>query len=161
MSGLFLFTENCRKYFVDYKQQKLYNSFENGNTLGGTKMVSILGQNIKKLRKEKGLSAYKLSKIAEIGTTTISEIENGKRQSLNSTTIGKIANALNITTDKLMSIEENKEYIVTDIEQTFKVILSSDELLLDDIELSNSEKLQIESALNATFAMIRSQRKLK
>ncbi|KEI10549.1 XRE family transcriptional regulator [Clostridium sp. K25] len=124
-------------------------------------MVSILGQNIKKLRKEKGLSAYKLSKIAEIGTTTISEIENGKRQSLNSTTIGKIANALNITTDKLMSIEENKEYIVTDIEQTFKVILSSDELLLDDIELSNSEKLQIESALNATFAMIRSQRKLK
>lgn len=60
-----------------------------------------------------------------------------------------------------MNIEENKEYIVTDIEQTFKVILSSDELLLDDIELSNNEKLQIESALNATFAMIRSQRESK
>ncbi|KOA94263.1 helix-turn-helix domain-containing protein [Clostridium botulinum] len=121
-------------------------------------MISILGQNIKQLRQEKGLSAYKLSKIAGIGTTTISEIENGKRQSLNSTTIEKIATALNITTDKLMNIEENKEYIVTDIEQTFKVILSSDELLLDDLELSENEKLQIKSALNATFAIIRFQR---
>lgn len=124
-------------------------------------MISILGQNIKKIRTEQGLSAYKLSKIAKVGTTTISEIENGKRQSLNSTTIEKIATALNITTDKLMNIEENKEYIVTDIEQTFKIILSSDELILDDIELSNNEKLQIESALNATFAVIRSQRKSK
>ncbi|EJO5349354.1 helix-turn-helix transcriptional regulator [Clostridium botulinum] len=121
-------------------------------------MISILGQNIKKIRTEKGLSAYKLSKLAKVGTTTISEIESGKRQSLNSTTIEKIANALNISTDKLMDVEENKEYIVTDIEQTIKLILTSDELVLDDINLSDNEKLQIESALNATFAMIRNQR---
>ncbi|ABS40442.1 MULTISPECIES: helix-turn-helix domain-containing protein [Clostridium] len=121
-------------------------------------MISILGQNIKKIRTEKGLSAYKLSKLARVGTTTISEIENGKRQSLNSTTIEKIANALNISTDRLMDVEENKEYIVTDIEQTIKLILTSDELVLDDIKLSDTEKLQIESVLNATFAMIRSQR---
>ncbi len=121
-------------------------------------MISILGQNIKKIRTEKGLSAYKLSKLAKVGTTTISEIESGKRQSLNSTTIEKIANALNISTDKLMDVEENKEYIVTDIEQTIKLILTSDELVLDDIKLSDNEKLQIESALNATFAMIRDQR---
>ncbi|MHB8035802.1 transcriptional regulator [Clostridium botulinum] len=121
-------------------------------------MISILGQNIKKIRTEKGLSAYKLSKLAKVGTTTISEIENGKRQSLNSTTIEKIANALNISTDKLMDVEENKEYIVTDIDQTIKLILTSDELVLDDIKLSNTEKLQIESALNAAFAMIRDQR---
>ncbi|MBY6898767.1 helix-turn-helix domain-containing protein [Clostridium botulinum] len=121
-------------------------------------MISILGQNLKKIRTEKGLSAYKLSKLARVGTTTISEIENGKRQSLNSTTIEKIANALNISTDRLMDVEENKEYIVTDIEQTIKLILTSDELVLDDIKLSDNEKLQIESALNATFAMIRSQR---
>ncbi|KEI87698.1 helix-turn-helix transcriptional regulator [Clostridium botulinum] len=121
-------------------------------------MISILGQNIKKIRTEKGLSAYKLSKLAKVGTTTISEIESGKRQSLNSTTIEKIANALNISTDKLMDVEENKEYIVTDIEQTIKLILTSDELVLDDIKLSDNEKLQIESALNATFAMIRNQR---
>ncbi|HBJ2608683.1 helix-turn-helix transcriptional regulator [Clostridium botulinum] len=121
-------------------------------------MISILGQNIKKIRTEKGLSAYKLSKLAKVGTTTISEIESGKRQSLNSTTIEKIANALNISTDKLMDVEENKEYIVTDIEQTAKLILTSDELVLDDIKLNDNEKLQIESALNATFAMIRDQR---
>ncbi|HDK7165885.1 TPA: helix-turn-helix transcriptional regulator [Clostridium botulinum] len=121
-------------------------------------MISILGQNIKKIRTEKGLSAYKLSKLAKVGTTTISEIENGKRQSLNSTTIEKIANTLNISTDKLMDVEENKEYVVTDIEQTINLILSSDELVLDDIKLNKTEKLQIESALNATFAMIRDQR---
>ncbi len=57
-----------------------------------------------------------------------------------------------------MDVEENKEYIVTDIEQTIKLILTSDELVLDDIKLSDNEKLQIESALNATFAMIRNQR---
>ncbi|WP_045905935.1 helix-turn-helix domain-containing protein [Clostridium botulinum] len=122
-------------------------------------MISILGQNIKKIRTEKGLSAYKLSKLAKVGTTTISEIENGKRQSLNSTTIEKIANALNISTDKLMDVEENKEYVVTDIEQTIKLVLSSDELVLDDIKLNETEKLQIESALNATFAIIRNQRR--
>lgn len=116
------------------------------------------GTKYKKIRTEKGLSAYKLSKLARVGTTTISEIENGKRQSLNSTTIEKIANALNISTDRLMDVEENKEYIVTDIEQTIKLILTSDELVLDDIKLSDTEKLQIESVLNATFAMIRSQR---
>ncbi|MHB9947020.1 XRE family transcriptional regulator [Clostridium botulinum] len=120
--------------------------------------ISILGLNIKRIREEKGISAYRLAKNAGVGVSTISQIETGKRQSLNSTTIEKIANALNTSTDTLMDIEENKEYVVTDIEQTVNLILTSDELVLDDIKLSTTEKLQIESALNATFAMIRNQR---
>ncbi|NFC86286.1 XRE family transcriptional regulator [Clostridium botulinum] len=120
--------------------------------------ISILGLNIKRIREEKGVSAYRLAKNAGVGVSTISQIETGKRQSLNSTTIEKIANALNTSTDTLMDIEENKEYVVTDIEQTVNLILTSDELVLDDIKLSTTEKLQIESALNATFAMIRNQR---
>ncbi|HIG0358917.1 TPA: helix-turn-helix domain-containing protein [Clostridium sporogenes] len=120
--------------------------------------ISILGLNIKRIREEKGISAYRLAKNAGVGVSTISQIETGKRQSLNSTTIEKIANALNISADTLMDIEENKEYVVTDMEQTINLILTSDELVLDDIKLSDTEKLQIESALNATFAMIRNQR---
>ncbi|GAA0735355.1 helix-turn-helix transcriptional regulator [Clostridium oceanicum] len=121
--------------------------------------ISIMGLNIKKIREKKGMSAYRLAKDAKVGVSTISQIESGKRQSLNSNTAEKIANTLNVSVDELMATETNKEYIVTDIEQTIKLILSSDELLLDDLELTDTEKLQIESALNATFTLIRNQRK--
>ncbi|MBO0572788.1 helix-turn-helix transcriptional regulator [Clostridium botulinum] len=120
--------------------------------------ISILGLNIKRIREEKGISAYRLAKDANVGVSTISQIETGKRQSLNSKTAEKIATTLGVSVDELMTTETDVEYVVTDIEQTIKLILSSDELVLDDIELNGTEKLQIESALNATFAMIRSQR---
>ncbi|HBJ2613297.1 TPA: helix-turn-helix transcriptional regulator [Clostridium botulinum] len=120
--------------------------------------ISILGLNIKRIREEKGISAYRLAKDANVGVSTISQIETGKRQSLNSKTAEKIATTLGISVDELMTTESDVEYVVTDIEQTIKLILSSDELVLDDIKLNETEKLQIESALNATFAMIRDQR---
>ncbi|AUN22290.1 transcriptional regulator [Clostridium botulinum] len=120
--------------------------------------ISILGLNIKRIREEKGISAYRLAKDANVGVSTISQIETGKRQSLNSKTAEKIATTLGVSVDELMTTETDVEYVVTDIEQTIKLILSSDELVLDDIELNDTEKLQIESALNATFAMIRNQR---
>ncbi|MCW6059733.1 helix-turn-helix transcriptional regulator [Clostridium sporogenes] len=120
--------------------------------------ISILGLNIKRIREEKGISAYRLAKDANVGVSTISQIETGKRQSLNSKTAEKIATTLGVSVDELMTTESDVEYVVTDIEQTIKLILSSDELVLDDIKLNETEKLQIESALNATFAMIRDQR---
>ncbi|MCX7884274.1 MAG: helix-turn-helix domain-containing protein [Caloramator sp.] len=120
--------------------------------------ISILGQNIKKIREEKGISAYKLSKIAGVGISTISEIENGKRQSLNSSTIEKVANALNVSVDDLLLTEDNKEYPAIDIFQTINTILTSDELLLDDIPLSKTEKSQIKKGINALFDIIRIQR---
>jgi len=122
--------------------------------------ISILGLNIKKIREEKGISAYKLSKTARIGTTTVSEIESGKRQSLNTNTIEKIAVALNVTVDDLMASEINKEYIVTDIEQTIALILSSEELVLDDVELSGAEKEQLKTNISLTLQSIRKQREM-
>jgi len=121
--------------------------------------ASILGLNIKRIREEKGISAYRLAKDANVGVSTISQIETGKRQSLNSNTAEKIATTLGVSVDELMATETNVEYVVTDVEQAIKLILSSDELLLDDIELNEIEKLQIESGLNATFALVRSQRR--
>ncbi|MBE6044101.1 MAG: helix-turn-helix transcriptional regulator [Clostridium thermopalmarium] len=122
--------------------------------------ISILGMNIKRIREEKGISAYKLAKEANISSATISQIESGNRQSLNSNTVEKIANVLGVGVDELFSTELNKEYIVTDIEQAMRFMLSSDELVLDDNELTEMEKEQIQSALDITFRSIRKQREL-
>ncbi|MEW9093987.1 MAG: helix-turn-helix transcriptional regulator [Clostridiaceae bacterium] len=122
--------------------------------------ISILGLNIKKIRKEKGISAYRLAKDAKVGASTISQIESGKRQSLNSATIEKIANVLGVSVDDLMATEANTEYVVTDIEQTISLILSSDELVLDDIELSKNEKEQLNTGIKLVLESIRRQRNL-
>lgn len=122
--------------------------------------ISILGMNIKRIREEKGISAYKLAKEANISSATVSQIESGNRQSLNSNTVEKIANVLGVGVDELFSTELNKEYIVTDIEQAMRFMLSSDELVLDDNELTEMEKEQIQSALDITFRSIRKQREL-
>lgn len=121
--------------------------------------ISILGINIKKIREAKGISAYKLSKDANVGGATISEIERGIRQSLNTNTIEKIASTLGVKTDDLLATEDNKEYIVSDIMQTIDVILTSDELLLDDKEMNKTEKEQFKIGVMAILDMIRLQRK--
>lgn len=122
-------------------------------------MISILGINIKKIRESKEISAYRLAKEAGVGKTTISEIESGKRQSLNTNTIEKIANVLEVSTDELLATEENVEYTVTDIEQTLHIILTSDELVLDDVEITDSEKAQLAMAFNIAIETIRKNRK--
>lgn len=87
--------------------------------------ISILGLNIKRIREEKGISAYRLAKDANVGVSTISQIETGKRQSLNSKTAEKIATTLGVSVDELMTTESDVEYVVTDIEQTIKLIFTS------------------------------------
>lgn len=120
--------------------------------------VSILGINIKKTREAKGMSAYRLAKEAHVSASTISEIESGIRQSLNTSTVEKVANVLGISTDELFSTENNVEYVVTDIEQTINLILSSDELVLDDILLSTEEKNQIKITTQIALNSIREMR---
>ncbi|SHJ53916.1 Transcriptional regulator, contains XRE-family HTH domain [Clostridium cavendishii DSM 21758] len=121
-------------------------------------MISILGQNIKKIRESKGVSAYRLSKDANVGNATISQIESGKRQTLNADTLEKIANALNVSTNELFSLEEGQKYIVTDIEETMNLIFSSEGLTLDNIELSDLEIKQIQMNMINCFNIIRMQR---
>jgi transcriptional regulator with XRE-family HTH domain len=121
--------------------------------------ISIIGTNIKKIREAKGLSAYKLSKMAKVGGATISEIESGIRQSLNTETANKIAVALGVSPDDLMVGENDKEYIVTDLCETINLILTSDDLTLDNIKVSDSEKKQFKTLFDAAIDVIRSQRK--
>lgn len=76
------------------------------NTLLKDENIS-LGENIKKLRKNKGLSQNKLSEITKISIASIQRYESGKRQP-NIQTVNKFAQALNVSLDDLVGNEYNK-----------------------------------------------------
>ena len=54
-------------------------------------MVSLLGENLKRIRTEKDLTKTKLAELSGVGLSTISQIETGVRQSLRSETIQRLA----------------------------------------------------------------------
>jgi len=63
--------------------------------------ISTIAKNIKKIRKKKGISQDKLSKLAEVAYNTIIKIESGAIQSRTIKTVQKIAKALDISLDEL------------------------------------------------------------
>lgn len=62
----------------------------------------MLSDNIKKFRKIKGLSQDKLAKLADVTHTTLVKIESGVNDNPTIKTLKKIANALEISVDKLL-----------------------------------------------------------
>ena len=66
------------------------------------KTISTIAKNIKKHRKEKGLSQDKLSRLADVSHATIIKIESGGIQSPTIDTVQKIAKALEIDVDDLI-----------------------------------------------------------
>ena len=66
------------------------------------KKLPNIAKNIKKLRKEKGLSQDRLSKMADIAHPTIIKIESGAIQSPTVETAQRIARALGVGIDDLM-----------------------------------------------------------
>jgi transcriptional regulator with XRE-family HTH domain len=64
--------------------------------------TTIIAKNIKKYRKEKGLSQDKLARLADIAHATIIKIESGGIQSPTIDTVQKIAKALGIGLEDLM-----------------------------------------------------------
>ena len=66
-----------------------------------TKTISTIAKNIKKHRKEKGLSQDKLSRLADISHATIIKIESGGIQSPTIDTVQKIAKALGVGLEDL------------------------------------------------------------
>lgn len=63
---------------------------------------STISKNIRKLRKQRGLSQDKLSKLANISHNTIIKIESGAIQSPTMDTASKIAKALGVSLDDLI-----------------------------------------------------------
>lgn len=106
-------------------------------------MVTILGENIKKIRERAGLSIRKLADISGVSKSVISEIESGKSQKPRYETISKLAIALNTTTDILTDMEYEYEYVVTDVREALEIILSQENLTLNGEELKDEAKTQL------------------
>lgn len=60
-----------------------------------------LGQNLTRIRKEKGISQDKLSRLLRIDRSFISNIENGKTNPTLAT-IAKLAKAIGVSADELL-----------------------------------------------------------
>jgi len=67
-----------------------------------SKTISTIAKNIKKYRKEKGLSQDKLARLADIAHATIIKIESGGIQSPTIDTVQKIAKALGVDVNDLI-----------------------------------------------------------
>ena len=63
---------------------------------------SKITKNIKKLRREKGISQDRLSKLADLSLNTIVNIEAGNNPNPTIETLQKIANALGVSLNKLI-----------------------------------------------------------
>jgi transcriptional regulator with XRE-family HTH domain len=67
-----------------------------------TSSTPKIGENIKRLRQEKGLSQDKLSKLADISLNTVVKIELGVNPNPTLETIQKLAQSLGVSIDKLV-----------------------------------------------------------
>lgn len=120
--------------------------------------ISELGLNIKKFREQKGWSLSKLKQESGVGYATLHDIENGKSKKMNSKNLEKVAKALNITTNELLGIDV-VEYTVTDLEETLKIILQSDELEIDGVPVTENEKEELEDFFSLAVNSIKRRRK--
>ena len=57
----------------------------------------MLSENIKKIRKKKGLSQDKLAKLADVTLTTLVKLESGANDNPTVKTLVKVAKALDVT----------------------------------------------------------------
>ena len=64
--------------------------------------ISQIGKNLKKLRKKKGLSQDRLSKLADISYNTVIKLESGGITNPAIETLQKIAKALGVSVDDLL-----------------------------------------------------------
>lgn len=67
-----------------------------------TELDTAIASNLKKLRKEKGYSLEKVSKLADLSLNTISKIELGRSTNPTIDTLRRIATALEVSVDDLI-----------------------------------------------------------
>ena len=121
-------------------------------------MTSILGENLKRFRLKKNMSLTDLSKASGLGLSTLSQIESGVRENLRSESLQKVSKALDISVDKLFSIDQG-EYEVNDLLESIQIILSDDDVAIDNITMSSDEKEHFLFGLNIIINMIKEKRK--
>jgi transcriptional regulator with XRE-family HTH domain len=67
-----------------------------------SKEILTIGKNIRKLRKQKGLSQDRLSKLADISYNTVIKLESGNITNPSIDTLQKLARALSVGVDDLL-----------------------------------------------------------
>lgn len=65
-------------------------------------LSNSISQNLKRIRKQKGFSLEKISKLADLSLNTVVKVESGKNQNPTIETLSKIAKALEIGVDALI-----------------------------------------------------------
>ena len=118
-------------------------------------MISVIGENIKRIRELKDISGYELAKRANVGNSTISQIESGKRATLRGDTLDKIAHALSVSVGELLGNDETLSFETNDIMDIVNIINYADGLTLDDIELTKLDKQLINISLTSALNSIR------
>lgn len=68
----------------------------------------MLAENIRRLRKNKGLSQEKLARLADISNNTLIKIEQGIAKEPTITTVSKVASALGVSIDELVKGSKNR-----------------------------------------------------
>ncbi|MFA9559856.1 helix-turn-helix domain-containing protein [Evansella sp. AB-rgal1] len=128
--------------------------------------MNTFGENLRKLRKEKGLTVRKLSELSGVAHSYLSQVETGKRGVPKVETLEKIAAGLNIPSidllvqagyinpDDYITMKNEKDNIEWSIEeqsqQPFQIdflLDSSHPLLYQDRLLTKEEKSKIKSLI--------------
>ena len=82
----------------------------------------IIGQNIRKYRKQKGWSQKDLSDAVDIDRANISGIENGERGVINCVMLKRFARALGVSMDTLMDEEDEPPCADTSIQEKYDML---------------------------------------
>ena len=109
--------------------------------------MTILGENIKKLRDRAGYSIRKLSEFSGVSKSVICEIESGKAKKPRFETITKLAVALNVTPETLNDIEFEHKYMVTDVREAFYIIMNQPNLAINGEEITQEARLQLTNSI--------------
>lgn len=118
-------------------------------------MVSDLGQCIHRIRVQQGLSIAKLAELAGIGNSTISQIESGRRQTLQGDTIEKLATALNVSVSDLLGGENPSRFETNDAMDILNIMLYADFVTFDNVPFSREERVLLETTIKMTLNSIR------
>lgn len=78
--------------------------------------------NVEKIMKSKGWTNYRLAKEAGLGQSTVHEIMNGKKKTPNSTTLQKMATALEVSVNAFFDAEDVIDIDKPSIKEDFPIV---------------------------------------
>lgn len=112
----------------------------------------VIGENIKKLRKDKGLTQQKLATQSNISRSYLADVENN-RYNPSIDTLRSIANALGVQVSELLDANENE---LTPVEKIDKIVKENKLTTLaahfDGEEFTDKDVSDIEKFIKFTLA---------